>query len=584
MARLSRRVGIRTAQINLPRSDSAGPAIVKTAANLGQIAFQKQADKRTQEAQLAAASLNFERDGEGNLVSPSLPTGENGLLAPSIYDRTYTDMVSQRYVQQIKIDTAERLNLIATEHRFDPSGYREVAEAYVAKVTELAPDRLKADVNGTAQIRMVEHFNHIIREKAERDHTEAGQVHSQSIDVDYDDAAGYAVSSQTPEDDATVGAKILEIRAKIEEGKSFNFWNEAEAQERIDLIDKKIALSYLTGEITRLANDPLTHAEAIEQLNQFAMGVGEIKTVDELGIVVMRPVSEVYPNPEDREVIAAAGIGIIKDKEAARGNLEAEQFGKQNDSFHEWWLPHSIQRAGEGRMVDMDMLAGWFEKASAERNHSLMESIQRIMLSAWSSAAGDSGTRVQRRAAAAIANHARVMDQAQREFMGEHGLENLEGLSIEQRQNLSDALWRKAGDIDIPQSAEMAEDIGGLYLAMSGLQGIDLNIGGSSLPEIQHYIKSSAGRVGVIGWDISIPMNEMLSSENQDQIDRALDIGRMLYAERATSRNMEDSTALGHRNGRALTYIFENYAPGSAAQGMAGQAPGRTRRHYGRGR
>ena len=157
MARETRRIGIRTAQVRLPATQSVGPALVRTAASFADREFAKAADIKTQEAIVAAGALNFERDGEGNLIAPTVPIGDNGLIAPSIYDRKYTQMVGQRYLQQMSIDVSEQLNIIASENSFEPETFRTLAEGFVAKVTELAPDYLKPDVNNTAQVKMVEH-------------------------------------------------------------------------------------------------------------------------------------------------------------------------------------------------------------------------------------------------------------------------------------------------------------------------------------------------------------------------------------------------------------------------------------------
>ncbi len=58
------------------------------------------------------------------------------------------------------------------------------------------------------------------------------------------------------------------------------FWNDAEVANQIRIMDRKIGLAYLTGDITRLSADPLTNAEAMFKLNQFELGTGDMKMVD----------------------------------------------------------------------------------------------------------------------------------------------------------------------------------------------------------------------------------------------------------------------------------------------------------------
>ena len=564
MARLTRQIGINPVQINLPQTTSVGPALIKTAQGIASREFDKAADKRTQEAQVAAAAINFERDGDGNLVAPSLPIGANGLQAPSIYDRAYTNMVSTRYLQQIEIDTNERLNKIATDHRFDPSAYREVAEAYVKKVTELAPPLLKPDVNNNAQIRMVEHFNMLVRERAELDHLEAAAVHAQSIDGLYKDLAGYAVAGADP---SITGAKMLQIRAAIVQGEALNFWNAAKSAELERQMDVRFATDTIVGEITRLADDPLEHAAAVDQLTKFALGEGTISMVDELGNVSKVPVEEIYPDPADRQFIADQGIGIIRAKEQGRAGYENERFSRQSDNFEHWFLPHALQQAKTGGELDLATIQSHYDKAAAANNQGLMKRTSDIMLGAYTTNGEGSETRAARRAAAAVQFHSQQRRNMLQGYLDRYGADSLEQLSDDQMREFEMVSRRYAGAIDIPQGPEMAEELDGAYNAMAMTHGgIHFEDPDVPLLKIEQWIKDGPAQIGVVTWDMSIPMNSMLQSGNKDQIDRALAIGRMMYREPLIAKNMSDPSALG-RNGEALAYIFDNYSPGAIDAG-----------------
>lgn len=555
MARLRREVGIRPVSVNLPARVTPGPAIVRTAQTVAGIAFEKQADKRTQEAQLAAAAIDFERDGQGNLISPSLPIGENGLVGPSIYDRAYTKMVSARYLQQTQIDVSERLNLIATEHMLDPSGFREVAEGYVAKVTELAPDMLRGDVNNTAQIKMVEHFNHIIREKAEFDFNESRNVHVNSINTLYDDLHGYTVSGAS---DEIVGAQMLKIRAAIEEGRAMNYWDDAGVELQKQSMDQQFAVASIIGQITKLADDPLTHAAAIAQLTEFALGEGTIKMVDELGTVTMEPVADVLPNTADRDAIAAVGISIIEGKERGRAGLSNATDQRQNDQFDEWYLSHAMKMGGLGQGLDQEQLRAWFQKADFANNEPLEKRILAIMQGEWAQNSLGGGTAAERRAALALSDVMRVQSRVRQEYFDKHGIQSEDELSPEQQMDLRDVMWRTSGPVDIPQSQTMAEVLTPMYDSMAGYE-VDFRT--SDLEDIQNWIDRGAANSGVITWEMSVPLNSMLQSGNDDQINRALDIGRMMFDHPAIKNNMASDTAMG-RNGEALAYLFENSGPG----------------------
>lgn len=536
----------------MPPTQSVGPALVKFGESLQEQQFAKQKDLLTQEAQQAAAKLNFERDGAGNLLAPTLPITEDGMLAPSIYDRAYTQMVSQRYLQQTKIDTSERLNLIATEHRFDPEGYRKVAEGYVKKVTELAPDMLKPDVNNTAQIRMVEHYNHIINKKAERDHKEAKEVHAMSLDEDYDELAGYTISGA---DEDILGTRMLAIRAKIEEGVALNYWNEAEADARIDLMDQKFALSAITRDINNLPNDEVEYELAKQDLLEFATGGGKIRMVDELGNIRNASVEDVYPNPEDRAAIADAAIGILNQKKAAYNSFRNAIDQRQSDNFYMWYLTHTLENIGSP--LDMGELNYWFNEAVGQENTTLAKQIQKIILDQYGNEVENNGTRAQRHLMRSLLTLENKRSSAEAAYLERVGVERKEDLPPKQQAELDMAL-DNLGDVYAKQGEDLAENIEGVYAAMNGGNQVDFST--ASLEQIEEYLSNGPGSVGVISQNMSIAVNQALESSNEDQLNRGLDIARLMYKHKSMRGNMTHSSALG-RNGDALMEIFDNYSP-----------------------
>ena len=257
MARLRRQIGITGAEVRLPQQQSVGPAIIKTASNFAQRAYDKKADQRTQEAQIAARAINFERDGDGNLTAPRLPIAANGMIAPSIYDRAYTKMVSTKYLNQIKIDTSAQLNMIASKFVNDPSGYQKVAEGYVAKVTDLAPEILKTDVNQAAQMTMVEHFNRIVRVTSEKDHAESKDLSVKTLNLMGDELHDYQISGAS---DDVVAAQVMKLRANIFDGRDVRdggsgFYSEAEMMTMRSNLDRQVVLNQMIGTVSGLPDD-----------------------------------------------------------------------------------------------------------------------------------------------------------------------------------------------------------------------------------------------------------------------------------------------------------------------------------------
>jgi hypothetical protein len=363
MARDTRRIGIRTAEVRLPGPASFGPALVKTAGAIAERAFEKAADKRTQEAVVAANALNFERDPEGNLIAPTVPIAENGLLAPSIYDRKYTQMVGQRYLQQTQIDVSERINLIASENPFDPEAFRVLAEGYVDKVTELAPDFVKADVNNTAQIKMVEHFNHIIRVKAERDHTEARGLQLQTIDNHMTELGGYVSGNAEPD---VIGAKMLEARAAIEQGDELHFWLDDEKQLMLDSIDRQFVVSKISSLINGLPpGDDVAAKEMALALNGFANGEGTFPMVDEAGNIADVPLEDVPMAQDERILIAEFATKLLATKHGAFTDVQDARLNRDWEDFFNWFSPHALNAItpGSGVQLDIGRLYVEFDKA-----------------------------------------------------------------------------------------------------------------------------------------------------------------------------------------------------------------------------
>jgi len=365
MARETRRIGIRTAEVRLPTTVSVGPAIIKTAATIAEREFEKAADRKTQEAVVAANALNFERDPEGNLIAPTVPIAENGLLAPSIYDRKYTQMVGQRYLQQTQIDVSERINLIAAENPFDPQAFRVLAEGYVDKVTELAPDFIKADVNNTAQIKMVEHFNHIIRVKAERDHTEARGLQLQTIDNHMTELGGYVAGNADPD---VIGAKMLEARAAIEQGDELHFWLDDEKQMMLDGIDRQFVVSKISSLINSLPpGDDVAAKELALALNGFANGEGTFPMIDEAGNISDVPLDEVPMAQDERIQIAEFATKLLVTQTGAFTDVQDARLSRDWEDFFDWFSPHALLSITPGSGVALDMPRLYREFDAAHR-------------------------------------------------------------------------------------------------------------------------------------------------------------------------------------------------------------------------
>jgi len=566
MARLTRQIGITAPQVRLPQSQSVGPAIVKTAATLADIEYQKMSDKRTQEAQVAAAKLVFERDDEGNLVAPSLPFSDNGLLAPSIFDRKYTQMVGQRYLQQTQIDTAKTLNEIAIEHRFDPTAFQEVAEGYVNKVTELAPDFLKPDVNNAAQVKMVEHYNHIIRQKAERDHSEARGVHLQFMDDLSDELIGYIESGA---DDEIVGAKMLEIRAAIEQGDELNYWLDDEKMMMHDTLNKRMSLAEIITQIQRVPlGDDVAQAEMIQSLSEFANGDGKIVVVNELGERERVDVTDIYPNPEDRAAIAEVAANTLNAKMANFENLQDARLQRNWEKFFNWYDQHAVTQAAAGQPLDMGRLSEEFSKAHNDvmtkgYDSTLREAIRNIMLGQYTSGGDGSMSKWKERFLEGWVNwHERYQIERENFLQGR----NIEDLTPDEMSDLHEMVVDRIGSIPggHVQSEAATDEVNEFYTALTGrtfdqslYEDLIANPDDPRWAELKNWMPLM-GEIGL--WDRGM-VNAMIGklrdpeTMSPETLKNVLALNRMFWEEPTFRYNMIDSNALGGRIGRALDYV-----------------------------
>jgi len=568
MARETRRIGIRTAQVRLPTSTSFGPALVKTAGSFAQAEFAKLSDKRTQEAIRDAGALNFERDSEGFLIAPTVPIGDNGLLAPSIYDREYTNMVGQRYLQQMKIDISETINKIAAENPNEPEIYRTLVEGYVAKVTELAPDYLKPDVNNSAQIKMVEHYNHIIRVRAEEDRDEAKGMQLREIDTILEDLDGYVAGGAPLDVQAGV---LVKARAAIEQGNALRFWQDDEAAEMHEQVDRR----YVAMQITRMINeiprgDLVAASELVIAFDDFANNAdGTFPMIDAAGTPIDTHVSDLPFNQAERIAMATFATQLLTSRMGVfEDNLDA-RVDRDWDTFYQKYSRMAMEsiRPG-GDPIDLDWMYNEFNKADNNviangYDDKLREEIRRLIDNEYRS----SGT----------------MSQWRKDFLASFGpWERRYKIEFEQRlagrdpktmtkQELLEvdhgarmAVGNVAGGNR--QTADGAREIIDFYGAMTGRdlsQDLFEDMIGDPdhhmWDEMQWQIDSQMSKIGIWQQEASNAIIGKINSPegmNVESIEGAMRLARMYWDNPTFRNNMRDENALGHMVGGALDHLF----------------------------
>lgn len=560
MARLTRQIGIRAAEVRLPGQSSAGPALIKTAATFADREFEKQADKRTQEAQIAAAAINFERDVDGNLLPPRLPIGENGMLAPSIYDRKYTQMVGQRYIQQIEVDTLERLNTIASEHILDPDGFSEVAGAYVQKITELAPDMLKPDVNMTAQKRMVEHFNRITRNVAEMDWTDSRNQQINAIDRKVEEAQSAAVAG----DDAAVIENYIKMEADLLQGQEPNFWGESYPEARREAFNEQLISSYMIGGITRLPNDEVAMAVAKADVQSFIDGNAKVKVIRN-GELVNVDATEAMPNEEKRAIIGANAIKAINAREAAFVNVENARHQYQFDEFLEKFMRKAVAAEDKGGHADRDWLLAEFHKADVTNNEPLKARIRAELLRAMPGGSG-SATEYEKDFFAQAQSMAERTVAAQSIYAEKQGVERFELLPLETQKAFNESLPPLIGVFALDQTKEGARLADQVYTNMAPeLVWQSEDQGGSSAEFIDRFIRTSMQGVGLVPKQAINYFNNTLGNIEEAGGAEVMRVVSFFESMRETP-NLRGKlkSAFGEANYAALTFMSDHMLPSQA--------------------
>lgn len=561
--RLTRRVGITQARVNVPDSTSIGPALLKVAGTIAEHAATRGAEIALAEATAAAQALNFERDPAGNVVAPRLPENEGGWVGPSIYDAAYTSQVLTRYKQQIALDGAKQLQLIAENNRFDPQGFEASANAYIQATKTNILEQVRGDAATDLEQRAVTHLNFIVRQRSERDFIEAGNTHMEHLNHIEDNLISLTASGAEFD---LVMAEYLRWHEELEKGADRFYYDRSNLITAPESVKKGIVGASLMHELTVLMSNPATHAEAIKRIEDFHSGDATIK-VPQGGVVVEIPVIELFETPEERQLIVDAATEMIASRIKNVDFIENQHFSRQNDEFYRWYLPHLIKMTTSGRPVSMQKLVEWAAKAEAEGNIPLHKDIAGKIKELWNSTFGASGTRWQRRMAQADGyvqfNRQRLRD----DFFKRNASKGItpENIDDEMKAELEASIARVVGGRGVPQTAQGAEEIDDWYASNAAGVRFGENLMNEQLPlEVieQWVIDSEMSTTGIIGWDFLQPLNGIFSNASDaapKSFERALNIARILYDHPAIANNMSSTDAFG-RHGQALRYLFDNYA------------------------
>jgi hypothetical protein len=559
VARLTREVGIARVRINRAGAGDPGQGIIRAGRIVRDVGVKLTTEQRIREASEAAQALNFERDPDGNVLAPQLPESEGGFFGPSIFDQEYTKQVLTRYKQQVSLDGVAHLQKLAEVHRLDPDGYQLAAQSYIDATADKVLPAVRGDAKTELESRAVTHFNFIVRQRSEFDFQESGNTHKEHMNQIHDNLISLISSGA---DNTLVALEYTRWFAELEAGADSRFYDRSNLISAPQVMQKAMAAGYLARELSVLTDDPASNAQALARLKQFEEGKGTVKIVVDDKIQEL-PISEVFETPAERQAITEAAVGMLRSTVASEGFIENEHFDRQSKDFYRWWLPHLVESTSLGQNPNMVKLQNWFDKAQAEDNQQLMSNIATIMTGIWNSNSGGEGTRFERALFRADRRREVNRNELARQWYSDNGL-TPETATDEQNAELMDSIDRSLGGLGVPQGAEAAENIDSYYHSRAGYRIPDPMNPDIPLQAIEQYISDTGmDTAGIIGWDFSLALNPVFDSadnQNPETLNRALEIGRMIYDNPALRNNMQDSTAFG-RHGAALKYIYDNYAP-----------------------
>ena len=317
MAKLTRSVGIAAIKTNLPRRSSIGSAIVNLAGNAADEAFRRTADKRTQEANAAAEAMDFERDENGILIAPEMPRGNDGLIAPNIYSRQYSDMAGKRYLHQMQLDVTKSLNRIAIDHRNDPNGFEAASSKYLQTTLDGALPEVRAEVDLMGQGIQVGHFNRLVRERSEWEFKKSQDIFASKLRLNINELVGAVQGGADPISATLLHAAVLdEYSAAVEEG-LVNGAGLADLQLSLNQEISKGRLAHLSESIPA---DDVSEMQFIKAIEGLVEEDGQIEVLID-GRFQEVDVANVFPSRADRQEMINNIKGFMADRITTRNRV-----------------------------------------------------------------------------------------------------------------------------------------------------------------------------------------------------------------------------------------------------------------------
>ena len=324
MARYQRQTRIMQSRARLPgETGEVGRAIVKTADVARTIIAEKAEAEALEKAALAVQAYAFERDTNGHIVAPPMPENDK-TFGMTVYDRAYSEMMLDRYGQQIVLDGRKKLTQFANENPLQPDAFTAAANSYIESVKENVLPHIAGAAGDQLMSMAVGIGNNIARKRTEWDRKNALDTGIETINVLAGEAQSLAAAGAQPSEVMAQQERVMNEWLKLEKNLLVN------PGERFLLerqMDRDTALGITIHGLT--LTPPTNEDEAMAQikLNKLKNGEGNLTVVRD-GAYVEVPVTDILPTSAERNRFFNPLEQVMGDR--VRDRKTMENYLKQN--------------------------------------------------------------------------------------------------------------------------------------------------------------------------------------------------------------------------------------------------------------
>lgn len=373
MARLTRGIGIAQVKTRLPESRTATGAFVKLAGNVASVAQEKAVSEATEKAALAAQAFQFQRDGDGNLIAPTIDM-KDGALGPTIYEAEYTEQLLHRYEQNTILDANKRLSDLARQFPLDPESFDAHATKYKDTVVQNTMPQLQGKVHDQIMALGLSHSTYIADNLAKWEREESLQVLDLNTERQRKDLLGMAANGADATQLQLAAQGITDEWTRAAENLLVNDAALMSVQQGITRTIAEGRIGWMATQIPPNSESEAAFIESIHLMTQ-----DDNATIETLvdGKVVEVPFKEVFPDRADRESMIQRVTKYIGDRSRNRETLD---YVRDQGEMNRWIaknVPSILSDIESGHYVDTSRLLDTMINSVTE-NELLFDQVSRL--------------------------------------------------------------------------------------------------------------------------------------------------------------------------------------------------------------